>query len=150
MKIMIGVDDSPCSQAALEFVRKLTWPANTTVTIVSSVVLPASAYLPQYMPATLQFDAWLAELTKFHQEVVARDERVLRQAGMKVESRVLQGDARETLIEEAANEHADLLVVGSHGRTGLDKLVMGSVASYMVTHAPCSVLVVKAVLPMAK
>jgi nucleotide-binding universal stress UspA family protein len=38
---------------------------------------------------------------------------------------------------------ADLVVVGSHGRTGLAKLVLGSVASHVVTHAPCSVLVVK-------
>ncbi len=143
MKVLIGVDDSPCSQAALEFVRKLSWPANTTVSIVSSVVLPAPAYLSAYAPAGIQFEPWLDALTKFHTNVVARDEKLLRAAGMKVESSVLQGDARETLVEEAARTHADLLVVGSHGRTGLDKLVMGSVASHVVTHAPCSVLVVK-------
>jgi nucleotide-binding universal stress UspA family protein len=56
---------------------------------------------------------------------------------------VLQGDPREMLIEEARSERADLVVVGSHGRTGLDRLLMGSVASHVVTHAPCSVLVVK-------
>ena len=144
MKVMIGVDDSPCSQAALEFVRKLPWPETTTVTIVSSVVLPTSAYMATSVPAGLQFDSWLDELTRFHHETVARDERMLRLAGMKVESRVLQGDARETLVAEAARDHVDLLVVGSHGRTGLDKLLMGSVASHVVSHAPCSVLVVKA------
>jgi len=104
MKIMIGVDDSPCSQAALDFVRKLPWPAETAVTIVSSVELPSSAYLAAYVPANIQFNEWLDELTKFHNEVVARDERGLRQAGMKVESRVLQGDARETLVEEATGQ----------------------------------------------
>ena len=144
MKVLIGVDDSPCSQAALEFVRKLSWPANTSVSIVSSVVLPASAYLATYAPAGMQFESWLDALTKFHVDVVARDEKLLRAAGIAVESRVLQGDARETLVEEATRMHADLLVVGSHGRTGIDKLVMGSVASHVVTHAPCSVLVVKA------
>ena len=143
MKIMIGVDDSPCSQAALDFVCKLPWPADTTATIVSSVELPASAYLAAYVPANLQFNEWLDDLTKFHKEVVARDERTLRHEGMKVESRVLQGDARETLVAEATKDRVDLLVVGSHGRTGLDKLLMGSVASHVVTHSPCSVLVVK-------
>ncbi len=143
MKIMIGVDDSPCSQAALAFVSKLTWPADASVTIVSSVMLPASAYLAAYVPADLQFNEWLDEVTKFHRDVVARDERALRHAGIKVESRVLQGDPRETLVEEAKRDHVDLLVVGSHGRTGLDKLLMGSVASHVVTHSPCSVLVVK-------
>ena len=47
------------------------------------------------------------------------------------------------ILEIAHAEHADLIVVGSHGRTGLPKLIMGSVASHIVTHAPCSVLVVK-------
>jgi universal stress protein A len=39
--------------------------------------------------------------------------------------------------------NADLLVVGSHGRSGLSRLVLGSVASYVASHAPCSVLIVK-------
>ena len=143
MKIMIGVDDSPCSQAALEFVGKLSWPADTEVTIVSSVVMPTCASTAMFTPASMQFENWLDELTKFHQEVVARDEKMLRHAGLKVASRVLQGDAREALVEQATKDHVDLLVVGSHGRTGLDRLLMGSVASHVVTHAPCSVLVVK-------
>ncbi len=56
---------------------------------------------------------------------------------------MLQGDPREALVETARLEEADLLVVGSHGHTGLAKVVMGSVAAHVVGHAPCSVLVVK-------
>ena len=55
----------------------------------------------------------------------------------------MRGDPRDVLVDTARNLHADLLVVGSHGRTGLAKLVLGSVAAHVVTHAPCSVLVVK-------
>jgi nucleotide-binding universal stress UspA family protein len=51
------------------------------------------------------------------------------------------------LEETVAVEHADLLVVGSHGRTGIKKLLLGSVASHVVAHAPCPVLVVK--MPIA-
>ena len=43
----------------------------------------------------------------------------------------------------ARSEHADLVVVGSHGHTGIAKVLLGSVASHIVSHAPCSVLVVK-------
>ena len=60
---------------------------------------------------------------------------------------MLVGDPREALIEMARREGADLIVVGSHGRSGLTKLLMGSVASHVVTHAPCDVLVVR---PRAK
>jgi len=143
MRVVIGVDDSPCSQAALEFVRKVSWPSGTAVTVVSSVEMPVSAYATDYAPVNMELGACLDELTKCHQQMVSRDEKVLRSAGLLVASCVLQGDPRETLIEVARTERADLVVVGSHGRTGLDRLLMGSVASHVVTHAPCSVLVVK-------
>jgi nucleotide-binding universal stress UspA family protein len=143
MRVMIGVDDSPCSHAAVEFVSRVSWPSETTVMVVSSVALPASAYAATYAPANIELGVWLEDLTKYHQKVVSRDETALRSAGLHVTSRVLQGDPRETLVEEATRERTDLVVVGSHGRTGLDRLLMGSVASHVVTHAPCSVLVVK-------
>jgi nucleotide-binding universal stress UspA family protein len=54
---------------------------------------------------------------------------------------ILPGGAAMTLIEVA--ETADLLVVGSHGRTGLSRLVLGSVAMACVQHAPCPVVVVR-------
>ncbi len=54
---------------------------------------------------------------------------------------ILPGGAALTLIEVA--ESADLLVVGSHGRTGLSRLVVGSVAMACVQHAPCPVVVVR-------
>jgi len=57
---------------------------------------------------------------------------------------MVPGDPRSALVDEARQEHADLIVVGSHGRSGLSKLLLGSVASHVVAHAPCSVLVVKA------
>jgi nucleotide-binding universal stress UspA family protein len=53
------------------------------------------------------------------------------------------GDPRDALLRLAADERVDLMVVGSHGRTGLAKLLLGSVSSHAVTHASCNVLVVK-------
>ena len=75
--------------------------------------------------------------------VVRRAEHPLRAAGFSVEGRVLHGDPRLALLAFTEDERADLLVLGSHGRTGLAKLLIGSVSSHSVTHAPCSVLVIK-------
>ena len=69
--------------------------------------------------------------------------RELTGAGFSTEARVVRGDPRDALVDTARTMGADLVVVGSHGRTGLAKLVLGSVASHVVTHSPCSVLVVK-------
>jgi len=83
------------------------------------------------------------EMTTQAQDLAGRVEKELRDAGLSTESRVVKGDPRDVLVDAARSINADLLVVGSHGRTGLAKLVLGSVAAHVVTHAPCSVLVVK-------
>ena len=149
MRILLGIDDSPHSRAAVEFVQSTRWPAGSTVLVLSSVPLPA-AVLTATSPLTgLEVGVWLRELTELHAQWVANAERQLRQAGWKTEARVLQGDPRQCLVEEAKKEHADLVVVGSHGRSGLDRILLGSVASHVVAHAPCSVLVIKSPRPAA-
>jgi len=76
-------------------------------------------------------------------ELVKQAEEQLREAGIPSESRMPTGDPRDALLRLAADERVDLMVVGSHGRTGLAKLLLGSVSSHAVTHASCNVLVVK-------
>jgi nucleotide-binding universal stress UspA family protein len=142
MKILIGVDDSPHSNAALEFVRKVPWPAGSRAIVASAVSLRVPAFSEVYVPTTPTDDLYKEDV-RLHEEMVSRAEQKLRDSGLKTEARVLHGDPRVAMIEAATAEGADLMVVGSHGRTGLAKLVMGSVASYLVTHAPCSVMVVK-------
>jgi nucleotide-binding universal stress UspA family protein len=100
-------------------------------------------YSEAYVPPQAYVEEMTADLVRFHQETASNAERALRGAGLKTEAKILRGDPRTALIEEARTEHADLVVVGSHGRTGMAKLLMGSVASFVVTHAPCSVMVVK-------
>ena len=145
MKVLIGVDDSAHADATLEFVQRLSWPADTAVVVCSAVAPPHMAYSSSknHLPLGMDVGGWIEGLTKLHEDLAARGARKLADAGLHTQARVLQGDPREALIEEAKRERADLLVVGSHGHTGLEKLVMGSVASHMATHAPCSVLVVR-------
>jgi nucleotide-binding universal stress UspA family protein len=142
MKILMGVDDSPHANAAVEFV-KTHWPKETQIVVLSSVAPLLGAYTEMYVPAPAYVEGMDEELVKSHEEIAAKAERVLRGAGFRTEAKVLHGDPRNMLVELAHTERADLIVVGSHGRTGIEKLLMGSVASHVVTHAPCSVLVVK-------
>lgn len=143
MKILIGVDASPCSDAALKFVRGLTLPPSARVIIVSAVQVVVPAYAEVYVAGAGGVDRYLEEETKSHGEVVAKAEKQLRDKGFQIESRVLVGDPREVLVRTARDEGVDLVVMGSHGRTGIAKFVLGSVAAHVMAHAPCSVLVVK-------
>jgi nucleotide-binding universal stress UspA family protein len=64
--------------------------------------------------------------------------------GIKAEGIVVQGKEYEGIIRTAKQKHADLIVVGSHGRTGIERLLMGSVTERVIGHAESAVLVVKA------
>jgi len=142
MKILIGVDDSPHSKAAVEFVRKMSWPEHSQVIAYSVVQLPGPVYAEMYVPSTLPVEV-TQEMVRAHRDIATSAQRTLESAGFAAKACILEGDARTALVEAAHDEHADLIVVGSHGRTGISKLFMGSVANHVVTHAPCSVLVVK-------
>ena len=143
MRIVIGVDDSPHSHAAVEFVRKMTWPRESTIVVLSVVRPVAGVYAEAYVSPEPYVEQMSGDLVRFPQETAASAERDLQTTGLKTDARILHGDPRTALVEAARTERADLLVVGSHGRTGMAKLLMGSVAAYVVTHAPCSVMVVK-------
>lgn len=132
MKIMIGLDDSSHSKQALDFVSKMRWPAGSTVLLVSVQRAPFGK------PSGRS-----AEQRRKTEEFLTGAAGRPREAGLSTETRVLEGDARDVLVNTACNERCDLVVVGSHGRTGLARLLLGSVASHVVTHAPCSVMVVK-------
>lgn len=142
MKILIGVDGSPHSKAALDYVKRMTWPKGTSVTVLT-VSIPMIAYTVVDAGGLTWMQSAEEEMTTQAQDLAARAEQELRDAGWSTEARVVKGDPRDALVDLATSMRADLIVVGSHGRTGLAKLVLGSVATHVVTHAPCSVLVVK-------
>jgi nucleotide-binding universal stress UspA family protein len=62
--------------------------------------------------------------------------------GRPVRSRVLSGDPAAEIVRHAREERCDLVVVGTHGRTGIQRLVLGSVAERVARQSPCPVLVV--------
>lgn len=143
MKILVAVDDSPHSDRAVQFVARMRWPAGSRV-IVATVTLPDVAPAVAGADAGLPIAVEVSEEQRRHARgVVARAEGELRGAGIATESRIPIGDPRDALLRLAEDERVDLMVLGSHGRTGLAKLLLGSVSSHLVTHAACSVLVVK-------
>ncbi|MEL6492275.1 MAG: universal stress protein [Cyanobacteria bacterium J06621_3] len=75
----------------------------------------------------------LATLCRYLDQAIA--------AGVQTEIRQEMGDPAEVICKVARAENAELIIVGSHGRRGLDEFLMGSVSSYVMHRAPCSVLV---------
>jgi nucleotide-binding universal stress UspA family protein len=75
------------------------------------------------------------------------DQLALRASGVRLEQRLAQGDAAREILHAAEETKCDLIVLGTHGWTGLRRLLMGSVAEEVVRKAPCAVLTVGAPRP---
>jgi nucleotide-binding universal stress UspA family protein len=141
VKLLIAMDTSEHSKAALAEVRRLAWPSGTKVTLLSVVRTDLYAFADFYAPAITQIESLVAEDAKRARSYLEEQARTL--APLAVDVRVEHGDARLMICDVARELGVDWVIVGSHGRRGFQKLVLGSVASHVVTHAPCSVLVVK-------
>lgn len=143
MKLLVAIDTSEHAKAALHEVRRLSWPQGTSVTLLSVVRTDLYAFGDFYAPAAQEVEILVREEKKRADELLAALAAELAGTGLAVATRVEHGDPRLILCDVAKELGVDWLVVGSHGRRGFQKLVLGSVASHVVTHAPCSVLVVK-------
>jgi nucleotide-binding universal stress UspA family protein len=85
----------------------------------------------------------LEEMKKPAQELVERVAMQLRGAGFKAETAVEVGDVRERILDSASEWRADLIVLGSHGKRGLQRFLLGSVAEFVARHARCSVHIIR-------
>jgi nucleotide-binding universal stress UspA family protein len=146
MKIMLGVDASPLADETVSTVCRTFGPTKASVIVLSVIGSnePETAPSPVLLASVAQNLAVLeADQVRTHEDIVARAERTLQAAGLATTGRVEYGDPRHVLVAAARSHDVDIVVVGSHGHSAFRRFVMGSVASHVVTHAPCNVLVVR-------
>jgi nucleotide-binding universal stress UspA family protein len=156
MKILLATDGSECSLAAVSSVAGRPWPSGSQIRVISAIpvilAVGASHPLPPfYLPSDV-FDTLQTQARKRAEEAVERAHQVLREANVEpVKTGSLPiGDARQVILEEAKDWGADLIVVGSHGYHGMDKLMLGSVSESVAMHAHCSVEVIRESQPTAR
>ncbi len=143
MKILLAVDGSEYSAEAVKEVAARPWPSQTRVRVLSAVapVTPPAAEL--WYDAGGSLERAQQEMQKRAEQLAAGIAEKLRESGLTAETAVRDGDPRSVIVDEAKNWSADLIVVGSHGNTGLKRWLLGSVAQSVLSHAPCSVEVVR-------
>ena len=136
MKIVLAIDESRFSEAATQAVITQYQQQGTEVNVLNVVDLP--------LPIPTSDAAAFRELSLKHgQELVQRAERLLSKAGYKTQIAVEEGDPKSKIIDQAKKWKADLIVMGSHGRKGINRFLVGSVAEAVSRHASCSVEIVR-------
>jgi nucleotide-binding universal stress UspA family protein len=142
-KILLPTDFSGCANFALPYAASIAHATGATIICVHVVepVVPAVGYtgLAEPMP--------IADISDQLEDSAERQLPKLAEceecAGLNVEEVIVHGDAAAEIVRVAAEREADLIVISSHGRTGLGRMIFGSTAEAVVRHARCPVLVVK-------
>ncbi|HEY6332259.1 MAG TPA: universal stress protein [Blastocatellia bacterium] len=142
IKIMLATDGSGYSTGAARSVSEREWPAGSVVRVIT-VVEPVQVFTgPDYVPSEtiLRMEDNSVRLAK---EAIEDAAAIVSAKGLQTETALLQGHPKAEILAEAQRWEADLIVLGSHGRRGLDRVFLGSVAEAVAMHAHCSVLVVR-------
>lgn len=150
MKILVAIDGSECSMAAVRSVARCPWPTGSQILLSSVVplVVPLAETMPlapAYYPSPEVTDTLQKEARGQAEQVVDRARQILTEAGIKpiaIEPLPV-GDPKQVILDQAENWGADLILVGSHGHRGIDRLMLGSVSEAVAMHAHCSVEVIR-------
>jgi nucleotide-binding universal stress UspA family protein len=142
MKILLAVDDSPCAAAAVQ--ATAMYPPMANQVHVLHVVewpmrLPVSFAFAEGASAARAILDVRRRMVARGEELVTRAADTLRREGFEPTTSVLVGNAGPTILDYAADWDADLVILGTHGRHGVERLVFGSVAEAVVRQAGCPV-----------
>jgi universal stress protein A len=141
-KVMMASDFSPASRAAFQRAVALARANRATLLVMHAVTMPPPTLGGEYIPPQTweRIDrAARASAQKHVATLVAK----ARRAGVRAAGLVLSGSPYDVIVRAARSRRADVLVLGTHGRTGLPRLLLGSVASRVLATAPCPVLTVR-------
>lgn len=142
-KILLPTDFSGCANFALPYAAAIARAAKATIICLNVVepIVPAAGYtgLAEPMP--------IADMSEQLEDSAERELPQLVDCedlrGLDIEEQIVHGDAAAEIVRVAEERKVDLIVISSHGRTGLGRIIFGSTAEAVVRHAKCPVLVVK-------
>jgi nucleotide-binding universal stress UspA family protein len=139
-KVLVPVDFSPCSRKALRYALAFARQFQARLTLLH--VLPANYFIgSEFGP--IDFPLPETELRQGAERELAAVAAREVGAATPVETVVRQGQPVQEIVRFAGEAEIDLVILSTHGRTGLKHVLMGSVAENVVRYAPCPVLVVR-------
>ncbi len=143
--ILVALDGSEASQRAL--IRAVDeariWNAKIQVTYVVETSLFSSLSLENAFETENTFEIMYRVLEKEGETVLERAKKYCADNGITVMTYLKQGHAGTEIVSLAEEERSDLIVVGSHGKSNIDRLLIGSVSSFVVTHSKVTTMVVR-------
>jgi nucleotide-binding universal stress UspA family protein len=146
MKILLAIDGSPCSDAAIEEIARRPWPDGSFVKVFTAFEVPTPPTSEVWALPLNYFNEMDSALRKQARNVVDQAIDKLKTRLNKticLDATIVPGPPRTVILDEAESWGADLIVMGSHGYRAWERFLLGSVSQAVVSHAKCSVEVVR-------
>jgi nucleotide-binding universal stress UspA family protein len=137
MKILIAVDSSPSSKEALRQVAARTWPDGSAASVLSVVDIG-------FLGGLIDSGPLLNSMTEAAEQLVKADAQLLAGTSLPTTTAVTVGHPSSSIVEYARQVQSDFIYLGSHGRRGLTRFLLGSVSKAVVHGAGCSVGIIRA------
>jgi nucleotide-binding universal stress UspA family protein len=141
-RVLFATDFSAASRRAFAAAVTLTKSTRAKLTVVY-VVPPVIPTVPEQYLDAMTVDRLEQQSRQWAARQLRRVADAAARKGVTATSRLREGDAVREIIRAQRAEHADLIVVGTHGRHGWSKVLLGSVAERVIALAPCPVLAVR-------
>jgi universal stress protein A len=138
--ILVPTDFSEYADYALDYAIELAQKLQARFTLLH--VLYLSPLTVGEVPPSV-FNQILQDMENWAQQQMQETLKRVKQTGIQIDSVILEGTPFQMIIETAESKDVDLIVMGTHGRTGLTHVLIGSVAEKVVRLAPCPVLVTR-------
>jgi len=143
-RIMVAYNDDNQSAQALQAAIELAKAASAEVDLISIYNLPNFRVLEDVNPDITTFANQFEESSRKHLEAIqAQAAEIISQENITVRQYIWEGKPGPIITEYAQGLKVDLIVVGSHNRTGIDRMLAGSVSTYVLQHTSCPVLIIK-------
>ena len=147
MKILLATDGAKQSNAAVDMLKRLVINDGDHIYLVSVVDLAVPLAVDiygGYLPDTTEYENAAKEnATKVLSDAADKVKQQLSDKKVEISTDLLFGSPESRIVEMADEIKPDLIVVGTHGYSGWERLLLGSVSDAVVHHAPCSVMVVR-------
>ena len=144
MHILLAVDGSPSRDRAVDLLAILGLPPDATVHVVAVDQPDLTASAMSWGMADTDASGEDRDVRHLRRAIDDAERRLrLARPGLKVEGSLIRGRPGRSILDEAAIEDADLVVIGSRERGRIERLLFGSTAGEVVDHASCPVLVVR-------
>jgi nucleotide-binding universal stress UspA family protein len=142
-RIMVATDLTPASEPALKEAVEMAKEKGSQLVITHVYQLPSPTEAEAAAPGV--YDQWDQNLRTAVEKRLQPLVEDAKKAGVNARALVLSGAAYEAISQAAEKNKADLVVMGTHGRKGVSRFFVGSVASRVISTAPCPVMTVRAV-----